>query len=45
MRQLEDILSPNPSFARGGIVMSTYEEFMVLLAAGMLIVAIIKLKK
>lgn len=36
-----DVLSPNPKVVG---IMSTYEEFMVLLTMGLLIVAILNLK-
>ena len=38
------MLSPDPSSAEGVIIMSTYEEFMVILTIGLLIVAILNLK-
>ena len=40
-----DVLSPNPRPKRKVVgIMSTYEEFMVLLTIGLLIVAILNLK-
>lgn len=40
-----DVLSPNPRPKRKVVgIMSTYEEFMVLLTTGLLIVAILNLK-
>lgn len=40
-----DVLSPNPRPRRKAVgIMSTYEEFMVLLTMGLLIVAILNLK-
>ena len=39
-----DVLSPVPSLAEGGKLMSTYEEFMIILTAGLLIVAILNMK-
>jgi hypothetical protein len=36
-----DVLSLDPSLTEGVIIMSTYEEFMVLLTAGILLVAIL----
>ena len=32
------------SLAEGGVLMSTYEEFMIILTAGLLIVAILDMK-
>ncbi len=39
-----DVLSPVSSLAEGGIIMSTYEEFMVILTTALLVVAILNLK-
>ena len=40
-----DVLSPVPSILREVvIIMSTYEEFMIILTVGLLIVAILNLK-
>ena len=39
-----DVLSPVSSLAEGGSLMSTYEEFMIILTTGLLIVAILNLK-
>lgn len=36
--------TPVPSLAERGILMSTYEEFMILLTIGLLIVEILSLK-
>jgi hypothetical protein len=36
------VLSPDPSLSEGVIIMSTYEEFMVILTAGILLVAILE---
>lgn len=35
---------PVPSLAEGGMLMSTYEEFMIILTLALLIVAILNLK-
>lgn len=39
-----DVLSPDSSSVEGVIIMSTYEEFMIILTAGLLIVGILNLK-
>jgi hypothetical protein len=39
-----DVLSPILSLVKGVIIMSTYEEFMVILTVGLLIVGILNLK-
>ena len=42
--QLGDVPIPNPSLAERGKLMTTYEEFMIILAVAGLIVAILNLK-
>ena len=39
-----DVLSPVPSLAEGGMLMSTYEEIMILLTFALLIVAILSIE-
>ena len=39
-----DVLSPAPSLAEGVVLMSTYEEFQIILTFGLLIIAILNLK-
>ena len=44
-RELGDVLSPNPSTLRKVvIIMSTYEEFMIILTTVNVIIAILNLK-
>ena len=44
LRQSKGVLVPDPSLAERGKLMSTYEEFMVILAVAGLIVSILNLK-
>ena len=37
-------MPPNPSLAEGVVLMSTYEEFQIILTAALLIVAILSMK-
>ena len=43
-RQPRGVLVPNPSLAESGKLMSTYEDFMLILAIAGLIVSILNLK-
>ena len=38
------LLSRSESCGKGGMLMSTYEEFMIILTVGLLIVAVLNLK-
>jgi hypothetical protein len=44
-RQPRGVLVPDPVLWKGEILMSTYEEFMVILTVALLIVAILNYKK
>ena len=39
-----DVLPPVPSLAEGVVLMSTYEEFQIILTVALLIVAILNMK-
>ena len=42
--QSKGVLVPDPSLAERGMLMSTYEEFQIILTVALLIVAILNLK-